>query len=449
MKYFGTDGVRGRVGESPMTAEFALQFGWAVGTVLGRLGPHRRVVIGKDTRISGYLFESALESGLSAAGADTVLLGPMPTPAVAHLTHSLGAAAGIVISASHNPFHDNGLKLFSSDGEKLADDLQQQIEAKLEEGLNQGMTMVAPEHLGKALRIDDAVGRYIEFCKATIGPKTQLAGIKCVLDCANGATYRIAPEVFKELGLVVTTIHDKPNGLNINAECGSTYPHVLADAVVGEGADVGLAFDGDGDRVIMVDHQGRIVDGDQILYVLGRGFKASGRLRGGVVGTLMSNLGLEQALAQEAIPFERVAVGDRHVHERLRQNDWVLGGEASGHILCLDRSQTGCGIVSGLQVIEQMARAGRSLTELVADMPQYPQTMLNVPVKQRVSTDLMSIPAIAGAVARAEASLGSSGRVVLRPSGTEPVVRVMIEGQDAAEVERLTQALAEVVTEAI
>ncbi len=449
MKYFGTDGVRGRVGESPMTAEFALQFGWAVGTVLGRMGPHRRVVIGKDTRISGYLFESALEAGLSAAGADSILLGPMPTPAVAHLTHSLGAAAGIVISASHNPFHDNGLKLFSRDGEKLADDLQQEIEAKLEEGLSQGMSMVAPEALGKALRIDDAVGRYIEFCKATLGPKTQLAGIKCVLDCANGATYRIAPEVFRELGLVVTTIHDRPDGLNINAQCGSTYPQVLADAVLSAGADVGLAFDGDGDRVIMVDHQGNIVDGDQILYLLAKGQKASGRLKGGVVGTLMSNLGLEQALSQEGIPFERVAVGDRHVHERLRQNDWVLGGEASGHILCLDRSQTGCGIVSGLQVVEQMAQSGQSLADLVATMPQYPQTMLNVPVKQRVSSDLAAMPLIADAVARIEATLGSAGRVVLRPSGTEPVVRVMIEGEDATEVERLTRELAEVVTAAL
>ena len=449
MKYFGTDGVRGRVGESPMTAEFALQFGWAVGTVLARIGPHRRVVIGKDTRISGYLFESALEAGLSAAGADSILLGPMPTPAVAHLTHSLGAAAGIVISASHNPFHDNGLKLFSRDGEKLADDLQQEIEAKLEEGLSQGMSMVAPEALGKALRIDDAVGRYIEFCKATLGPKTQLAGIKCVLDCANGATYRIAPEVFRELGLVVTTIHDRPDGLNINAQCGSTYPQVLADAVLSAGADVGLAFDGDGDRVIMVDHQGNIVDGDQILYLLAKGQKASGRLKGGVVGTLMSNLGLEQALSQEGIPFERVAVGDRHVHERLRQNDWVLGGEASGHILCLDRSQTGCGIVSGLQVVEQMAQSGQSLADLVATMPQYPQTMLNVPVKQRVSSDLAAMPLIADAVARIEATLGSAGRVVLRPSGTEPVVRVMIEGEDATEVERLTRELAEVVTAAL
>jgi len=449
MKYFGTDGVRGRVGESPMTAEFALQFGWAVGMVLGEIGPHRRVVIGKDTRISGYLFESALEAGLSAAGADSILLGPMPTPAVAHLTHSLGAAAGIVISASHNPFYDNGLKLFSKRGEKLDDGLQSDIEAKLEQGLSGGMTMVEPKNLGKAIRIEDAVGRYIEFCKATLHPKTQLKGLKCVLDCANGATYRIAPEVFRELGMDVITIHDRPDGLNINEGCGSTHPKDLVQAVVSNGADLGLAFDGDGDRVILVDHAGNIIDGDQILYVLSSGLAKAGRLSGGVVGTLMSNLGLEQALMANNIAFERVSVGDRYVHERLRHNEWILGGEASGHILCLDRSQTGCGIVSGLQVCEQMANTGKSLKDLVSPMKRYPQTMVNVPVRARVSQDLMEVPAIKAAVTAVEASLGQAGRVVLRPSGTEPVVRVMVEGTDPSEVEALTGQLAEAVAQAL
>ncbi len=449
LKYFGTDGVRGRVGESPMTAEFVLQFGWAVGTVLAKAGPQKRVVIGKDTRISGYLFESALEAGLSAAGADSILLGPMPTPAVAHLAHSLGAAAGIVISASHNPYYDNGLKLFSSQGEKLAEDLVVAIEKRLEEGLSEGMRMVDASQLGRAIRIDDAVGRYTEFCKSTLGPATLLTGLKCVLDCANGATYRIAPEVFRELGAEVVTIHDRPDGLNINEQCGSTYPKGLCEAVLAHGADLGMAFDGDGDRVILVDGAGQVVDGDQILYVLAKAFNACGRLKGGVVGTVMTNLGLEQALMADGIPFERTAVGDRYVHECLRQHGWVLGGEASGHILCLDRSQTGCGIVSALQVCEQVVQQGKSLGELVSGMKRYPQTMVNVPVSARVDAKLLKTPAIESALQQAESALGDSGRVVLRPSGTEPLVRVMIEGSDQAQVQSLTEDLAEVVRRSI
>lgn len=449
MKYFGTDGVRGRVGESPMTAEFVLQFGWAVGTVLAQTGPQKRVVIGKDTRISGYLFESALEAGLSAAGADSILLGPMPTPAVAHLTHSLGAAAGIVISASHNPYYDNGLKLFSSQGEKLADNLVAAIEERLEEGLAGGMRMVEANELGRAVRIEDAVGRYIEFCKSTVGPATLLTGLKCVLDCANGATYRIAPEVFRELGAEVVTIHDRPNGLNINEQCGSTHPQSLCEAVLAHGADLGMAFDGDGDRVILVDGTGQVIDGDQIIYLLAKAFKRSDRLKGGVVGTVMTNLGLEQALASDGIPFERTSVGDRYVHECLRKHSWVLGGEASGHILCLDRSQTGCGIVSALQVCEQIIQQNRPLGELVADMTRYPQTMVNVSVSARVNADSLNTPAIESALNEVKSALGDSGRVVLRPSGTEPLVRVMIEGSDQAQVQSLTEGLAEVVRQSL
>ena len=445
MKYFGTDGIRGRVGEHPMTAEFALQFGWAVGTVLGEGHAHRPVMIGKDTRISGYLFESALEAGLSAAGANSILLGPMPTPAVAHLTHSFDAAAGIVISASHNPFHDNGLKLFSSSGEKVDEALQAAIEEKLEEGFAKGMTMVEAESLGKALRIEDAVGRYIEFCKATIGPGTQLGGLKCVLDCANGATYRVAPDVFRELGCEVVAIHDEPDGLNINTECGSTHPHSLASAVVAHGADLGMAFDGDGDRVILVDQKGQIVDGDQIVYALAMSRHASNRLSGGVVGTVMSNLGLEQALDAQRIPFERTAVGDRYVHERLQANRWSLGGEASGHILCLDRSRTGCGIVSALQVCEQVALQQKPLAELVSGMQKYPQTMVNVPIQSPIQGDIEAVPEIATALQEARQSLAERGRVVLRPSGTEPVVRVMVEGEASGQVQSLAAELAAVV----
>jgi len=442
MKYFGTDGIRGRVGEPPITVEFILKLGWAAGTVLTQRSDERcAVVIGKDTRISGYLFESALEAGFSAAGVDVLLLGPMPTPAIAHLTRSLGAAAGIVISASHNPYEDNGIKFFSGEGLKLDDEVQ----AAIEQALDQPLQQVLPHRLGKAARIDDAVGRYIEYCKGTVTWGTRFDGLKIVLDCANGATYRIAPAVFRELGAEVVAIHDRPDGLNINKRCGSTHPQSLADAVLAERADLGIAFDGDGDRVVLVDHEGRLVDGDQILYLLASARRAAGQLIGGVVGTVMSNFGLEEAFEQMQVPFQRSGVGDRHVHELLVRNGWVLGGEASGHILCLDRASTGCGIVSALQVVEVVAAGRQALAALVSGLRKYPQVMVNVPVRGDARGLLEREPAVARAVEAAESRLAGKGRVILRPSGTEPVVRVTVEGRHADEVQAIADELAEVV----
>lgn len=442
MKYFGTDGIRGRVGEPPITVEFILKLGWAAGSVLGRQSEERcAVVIGKDTRISGYLFESALEAGFSAAGVDVLLLGPMPTPAIAHLTRSLGAAAGIVISASHNPYEDNGIKFFSGEGMKLDDAVQSAIEQAVDEPLVQ----VRPHRLGKASRIEDAVGRYIEYCKGTVTWGTRFDGLKIVLDCANGATYRIAPAVFRELGAEVVAIHDRPDGLNINKRCGSTHPQSLAEAVTAERADLGIAFDGDGDRVVLVDHEGRVIDGDQILYLLASARRASGQLSGGVVGTVMSNFGLEEAFEGLQVPFKRSQVGDRHVHELLVRNGWVLGGETSGHILCLDRASTGCGIVSALQVVEVVADGRQSLAALVAGLRKYPQVMINVPVSGDARGLVEREPALARAVEEAEARLAGKGRVILRPSGTEPVVRVTVEGRDPGEVQAIADQLAEVV----
>jgi len=439
MKYFGTDGIRGRVGEPPITADFVLKLGWAAGRVLvEEFGQDAAVVIGKDTRISGYLFESALEAGFSAAGVDILVLGPMPTPAIAHLTRSMHAAAGIVISASHNPFEDNGIKFFSREGQKLGDDLQAAIETRLEEHFEQ----VNPEQLGKAKRIDDAIGRYVEYCKGTVTWGTRLDDLKIVVDCANGATYRIAPEVFRELGAEVVSIFDRPDGLNINRECGSTHPGNLARMVTAERADLGVAFDGDGDRVVMVDHRGELVDGDQILYVLAQARHAEHSLNGGVVGTVMSNFGLERALAERGIEFARSAVGDRHVHEALVDRGWVLGGESSGHILCLDRASTGCGIVSALQVLEVVARSGRRLADLTAGMTKCPQVMINVPSGGNGRTALEGNDEIDSAVRQVEAELDGQGRVILRPSGTEPVVRVTVEGFDSHQVQRLAEELA-------
>ncbi len=441
-RYFGTDGIRGRVGQGAITAEFTLRLGWAAGLVLSEEhGSRASVVIGKDTRISGYMFESALESGLAAAGVDVLLLGPMPTPAIAHMTRSMGAAAGVVISASHNPFEDNGIKFFSDAGQKLPDDLQHRIEARLDEPL----THVAPHELGKARRIEDATGRYVEYCKGTVTYGTRFDGLKLVVDCANGATYRIAPDVFRELGAEVIALHHEPDGLNINAGCGSTHPESLSSAVVEHGADLGVAFDGDGDRVLMVDHEGRLIDGDQILFILACARAGRGDLKGGVVGTVMSNFGLEEAFDRRGIEFVRARVGDRYVHEALVANDWVLGGEASGHILCLDRATTGCGIVSALQVLEVVAASERPLAALVADMLKYPQVMINVPVDGSERGSLADNPAIADAVSRVERQLDGQGRVVLRPSGTEPVVRVMVEGRDRARVQALAEQLAGVV----
>jgi len=439
-QYFGTDGIRGRVGEHPITAEFTLKLGGALGRVLTeRMDERCMVVIGKDTRISGYLFESALESGLAAAGVDVLLLGPMPTPAVAHLTRSLGGAAGIVISASHNSFHDNGIKFFSAHGRKLPDSIQQQIEQQL----NQPFTHAASEQLGKARRLDDASGRYVEYCKGTVAYGTRLEGLKIVLDCANGATYRIGPAVFAELGAEVIPIHHQPDGLNINKDCGSTHPDSMCQTVVESGADVGIAFDGDGDRVLMADHTGQLIDGDQILFALASARERNDQLNGGVVGTVMSNFGLEEAFRERQIEFARARVGDRYVHEQLESNGWTLGGEASGHILCLDRASTGCGIVSALHMLEVIASSGHRLADLVADMVKYPQVMINVPVSADARDALDSNEQVQRAVEEAEQVLNGSGRVVLRPSGTEPVVRVMVEGREQQQVEQLARSLAQ------
>jgi len=437
-RYFGTDGIRGRVGEPPITAEFALRLGWAAGRVLAEgTGERPRVVIGKDTRISGYLFESALEAGFAAAGVDVLLLGPMPTPAVAHMTRSLGAVAGIVISASHNSFEDNGIKFFSDSGQKFPDDIQHRIEAMLD----QSMTHVRPHKLGKAHRIDDASGRYIEYCKGTVTYGTRLDGIKLVVDCANGATYRIAPSVFRELGAEVIAIHDRPDGININRDCGSTSPEGLCQAVREHRADLGVAFDGDGDRVVMVDHEGNLINGDRILYILARARRERDGRAEGVVGTVMSNFGLEEAMRDLEIEFVRAKVGDRYVHEQLSARGWVLGGEASGHILCLDKAPTGCGIVSALQVLEVVAATRQSLASLAAGMRAYPQVMINVPVSAGV---LDENPELDQAMAAAERQLDGQGRVVLRPSGTEPVVRVMVEGREERQIESLAGELADV-----
>ncbi|MCB1736393.1 MAG: phosphoglucosamine mutase [Gammaproteobacteria bacterium] len=438
-RYFGTDGVRGRVGQGVITPEFMLKLGWAAGRVLA--GEHGgRVVIGKDTRISGYMFESALEAGLSAAGMDIRLLGPMPTPAIAYLTRTLHAAAGIVISASHNPFYDNGIKFFSADGTKLPDEVELAIEAELDKP----MTLVSPKRLGKAVRVEDASGRYIEFCKASIPQSMNFRGMKIVVDCANGATYRTAPSVFSELGAEVISLCARPDGTNINADCGSTKPQMLVSAVLENGADVGIALDGDGDRVIMVDNRGRIIDGDEILYVLATDRKEAGRLSGNtVVGTLMTNLGLEHALRARGIDLARAKVGDRYVMEMLRNNGWMLGGESSGHIICLEKTTTGDGVVAALQVLAAVQRSGRSLHELLHGVNKYPQTMINVPVEGQV--DVNSSVTVTGAVKDAEAMLADRGRVLLRASGTEPLVRVMVEGRDAIEVEQTAQDLANVV----
>lgn len=448
-KFFGTDGVRGRVGDEPISPQTVLKLGWAAGSVFRstseRSAARRaKVIIGKDTRVSGYLLESALEAGFSAAGVDVALLGPMPTPAIAYLARTARAEAGVVISASHNPYYDNGIKFFSSQGAKLDDDVERSIEAQMAEP----MTVVAPENLGKATRFADAAGRYIEFCKSTIDPKLSLEGLKLVVDCANGAAYHIAPNVFSELGAKVVTIAAEPNGFNINDGCGSTQPELLRGTVLREGADLGIALDGDGDRVILVDAHGELVDGDRALFVLARERHRNGTMNGGVVGTLMTNLGLEHALAGLDIEFVRTQVGDRYVMSRMLENGWELGGETSGHIICLDKCTTGDGIVAALQIVQAMVRAGCSLAELAGGMDVYPQTIMNVPVAGAnggQGFDAFANESIESAVREAESALGGRGRVVLRPSGTEPVVRVMVEGMDAELVKRLVAQLADVV----
>lgn len=437
-KYFGTDGIRGHVGHSNINPEFILKLGWAVGRVLAK-GHGKKVVIGKDTRISGYMLESALEAGLSAAGIDVALLGPMPTPAIAYLTQTLRANAGIVVSASHNLFEDNGIKFFSADGGKLPDSVELEIEAELEKKMQ-----IAPsEKLGKAKRINDAAGRYIEFCKSTIPSLTRLFGLKIVIDCANGATYHIAPNVFSELGAEVISIGDKPDGFNINLNCGSTSPEQLKRTVLSSGADIGIALDGDGDRVVLVDARGTIVDGDQILYIIAKDRHQRGLLHGGVVGTVMSNYGLELAIQDLGIPFLRSKVGDRYVLEALRANDWKIGGETSGHIVCLDKTTTGDGIVAALQVLSIMVKQGKTLEQLRADVQLLPQTLVNLQTDD--AANLAKHHLVINAVQTVEKRLQGLGRVLLRPSGTEPLLRIMVEGNDATLVQQQAQLLCDTI----
>lgn len=438
-RYFGTDGIRGKVGQTPITPDFMLKLGWAAGKVFTQGGNRSKILIGKDTRISGYMFEAALEAGLTAAGVDINLTGPMPTPAIAYLTRTLRAQAGIVISASHNSFEDNGIKFFSDNGTKLPDEVELAIEAELSKAL----TTVAPKFLGKASRIDDARGRYIEFCKSTVGSRLTLSGLKVVVDCANGATYDIAPAVLCELGADVVSIGTDPNGLNINDKIGSTSPAALKEKVLEVGADLGVALDGDGDRSIMVDHEGNVVDGDEMLFVIACERRRRNIEFGGVVGTKMSNLGMELALAKLEVPFARTAVGDRFVLREMQQRGWQLGGESSGHIICRDITTTGDGIVSALQALTAVALTDKPLMELRSAMQKFPQTMINVRLGQ--NPNVSASQSVRDAVSGVEAKLQGKGRVLLRPSGTEPVLRVMVEGEDADLVAQLARELAGVV----
>lgn len=444
-KYFGTDGIRGRVGKTPITPEFVMRLGYAAGRVLanadGYLSKDKRptVLIGKDTRISGYMLESALQAGLCAAGVNVRLTGPMPTPAIAYLTRALRAQAGIVISASHNPFEDNGIKFFSSLGTKLPDEVEHQIEAELDKT----MEVMPSAALGQVKRIDDAVGRYVEFCKSTFPNDLDLRGLKIVLDCANGATYHVAPPVFHELGAKVITIANHPDGLNINADCGTTHPQDLCKAVVEHQADLGIAFDGDGDRVMMVDSAGNLLDGDQLLYIIAEHLHQQGTLLGGVAGTLMTNLALEHQFKKMQIAFERAKVGDRYVRELLVKNHWQLGGENSGHILCLDKHTSGDGIIAALQVLAALNAQKKTLLEAGQALMLYPQVLVNVPVKQRI--DLAKNEAVQRAVDKAEHTLNGNGRILLRASGTELKLRVMVEGVDGPLVRQLADEIAEVV----
>lgn len=434
-KYFGTDGIRGKVGEHPITADFLLKLGWAAGQVFANQG-HDFVLVGKDTRISGYMFESALEAGLTAAGVDTHLLGPMPTPGVAYLTRTLRAQAGIVISASHNPYYDNGVKFFSVHGTKLPDEIEQEIERYIDSP----MTTVESSGLGKAKRIADAAGRYIEFCKASVPTRLDFDGLRIVVDCANGATYHIAPHVFSEIGAEVVSIGVEPNGLNINDECGATKPQKLADAVLAYRADLGIALDGDGDRLIMVDHKGEIVDGDELIYIIAKSKLEANELTGPVIGTLMTNLGMELALKQLGINLLRANVGDRYVMELLVENKGILGGENSGHIICLDKTTTGDGIIAALQVMAEMQHTGKNLHELKSGMTKFPQVLLNIKMKTKPDLDG---EAIQKAVKDIEKKLGNTGRVLLRASGTEPLIRVMVEGENEDKVIEYANKLAD------
>ena len=433
-KYFGTDGIRGQVGTSNINPEFMLKLGWAVGRVLVN-GGRKKVIIGKDTRVSGYMLESALEAGLSAAGVDVRLVGPMPTPAIAYLTQTLRANAGIVISASHNPFEDNGIKFFSADGSKLPDSVELEIEAEIEKN----MEIVSSAQLGKATRINDAPGRYIEFCKSTIPSLTRLSGLKIVVDCANGATYHIAPNVFSELGADVVAIGDKPDGFNINQDCGSTAPEALRQQVLATGADIGIGLDGDGDRLILVDSSGNLINGDQIIYIIAKDRQQKGLLHGGVVGTLMSNYGLEKAMKGMDVPFLRARVGDRYVLETLKEQDWRIGGESSGHVVCLDKTTTGDGIVAALQVLAIMIRQEKTLSQLCEGIKLMPQTLINL--KTSNASSLAKNTLVLGAVDALTTQLQGEGRVLLRPSGTEPLLRIMVEGEDSTQVQMHAQRL--------
>jgi len=444
---FGTDGVRGVANEYPMTSEMALRIGRATAYLFKRKGHTPRIIIGKDTRVSGYMLENALVAGICSMGVNALLVGPLPTPGIAFATTSMRADAGIVLSASHNPFQDNGIKIFSRNGFKLPDEKERKIEELVLSNNMDGMHP-SPNELGKAYRIDDARGRYIVFLKSTFPKDYTLEGTKVVLDCAHGATYRVAPETFFELGAEVTTLFDEPNGENINDNCGSTQPGRLRETVLRERADLGIALDGDGDRVILVDANGDVVDGDKALFILARERHRSGTMKGGVVGTLMTNLGLEHALTELDVDFVRTKVGDRYVMSRMMANGWELGGETSGHIICLDKATTGDGIVAALQILQAMARSSCSLAEMAAGMAVYPQTTMNVPVpglNGNGGFDAFSNTSIVSAVREAESMLGDKGRVVLRPSGTEPVVRVMVEGMDAILVQKLVTQLADVV----
>lgn len=435
-KYFGTDGIRGYVGQYPITPEFVLKLGWAAGKVFAEQG-NTKVLIGKDTRVSGYMLESALEAGFAAAGVNVEFLGPMPTPGVAYITSTFRAAAGIVISASHNPYYDNGIKFFSGTGYKLSDEVEQAIERKLDEP----MDCVASEKLGRASRIYDASGRYIEFCKSTFPTELSLQGCKIVVDCANGATYQIAPNIFRELGADVIEVATQPNGLNINKNCGATDTKALAAAVLEHKAEIGLAFDGDGDRLMIIDEHGVLIDGDEIVYALARQLLSDGQLEGGVVGTAMSNMGLEVALAELGVPFTRAKVGDRHVMEELSARRWLLGGESSGHIINLRHHTTGDGILAALQFLTAMIRSETSARGLVKGMEKYPQVLINV--NYEAGTEPLQADNVLSAVAEVEAALGNKGRVLLRKSGTEPLVRVMVEGRDASIVRTFAQQIAQ------
>jgi phosphoglucosamine mutase len=438
-RYFGTDGIRGKVGEFPVTPDFMLKLGWASGRVFSRASNREQqctVIIGKDTRISGYMFESALEAGLVAAGVNVKLLGPMPTPAIALMTRKQNADAGIVISASHNPFYDNGIKFFGADGAKLSDDVERAIEAELE----QELTVVESSSIGKVLRVDDAAGRYVEFCKSTVPEGFSLRGLRIAVDCAHGATYNIAPNVLSELGAEVFTMGAQPDGFNINDGVGSTDMTALSKLVRDKEADVGIAYDGDGDRVLMTDSMGEIIDGDELVYIIAMHRLAKGTGDVGVVGTQMSNLGLEVALEAAGLQFVRAQVGDRYVKAMMEANGWLLGGESSGHIICSNVTTTGDGIIASLQVLMALQGSNGGLPALRAGITLYPQTMINVTVSGR--PNLADYPAISAAVASAEQRLGKQGRVLLRPSGTEPKVRVMIEGTSREDVELLCSELA-------